>query len=302
MMRRLSYLLVLPLLLLSCAKEVESGWNGPVVELTFTTGELATRAGYDGTAEGEDRYNENLISWVDLFFYPDGNTSADATYHVFRQSGKRFSDVMRLELTSEQVNSLIFPSSPDDIRNCTVVAFVNYPSGSILGDRTDLEGTDLASLEQIEVKTDFVMPANHRQPRFLMTGRANLALRGRAQVVAATGTIELRRYACKLTVGVDVSDPVEVTLSSGAVEKWQVCAPPSRLKGWPRPISGWTRCTARGCPARRRASPPNPSFRSGGPPRSGRTERRRDGRQLFLLPGQCDDLCLYRERGDAHVL
>ena len=50
---------------LSCEKQ-ESGWNGPVIELTLDTGgELATRAGSDGTQDGVDRYNENLISWED---------------------------------------------------------------------------------------------------------------------------------------------------------------------------------------------------------------------------------------------
>ena len=207
------------LLSASCRKEEDATpWNGPVIELTLQTGDglltrsgnpEGTKAGADGTKEGEDKYNENLISWVEFFFYPDGKTDEDATYHLYRSSGKRRSDVMRLELTSEQVNSIIFPSAPDDIRNCTVFALVNYPK-TLVEDENDLTGTSLSELENLMVTSDFVSPANHRQSRFVMSGKADLSLRGRAQVVAATGTVNLERYACKMTVGVDVSSEVKV--------------------------------------------------------------------------------------------
>ena len=215
MMRRLTYFLLLLLLIfISCTRD-DFGGESRYIELTLTTGgEIDTKAGADGVKEGTDRYNENLISWVDFFFYPGGETDKDATYHVYRVSGKRRSDVMRIELTSEQVNSIIFPTTPEDIRNCTVVAFVNYP-GTLVDDEDDLSGTSLPELEAITVSTDFVSPENHRQANFMMSGRANLALRGRAQVVAASEHIDLSRYACKLTVGIDVAQDVLV-----GNEKW----------------------------------------------------------------------------------
>ncbi len=219
MIRRLSYLLLPLLLLLSCTKE-EAVWDGPVLEIAlFTPDDPVTRAGADGTQDGINRYNENLISWVDFFFYPDGKTDQDATYHVRRTSGKQRSDVMRIELTSEQVNSVIFPSTPEDIRNCTVFALVNYPT-VLVEDEEDLSGTSLTVLEALKVESDFVSPSNHRQARFLMSGKSSMTLRGRAQVVAGTTTIDLLRYACKLTVGVDVSDVVEVDLPEGRKETW----------------------------------------------------------------------------------
>lgn len=226
-MRRLSYLLLPLLLLLSCSKEEkEGGWDGPVIELTLVTPvDMETRAGSDGTQDGINKYNENLISWVDFFFYPGGETDADATYHVRRTSGKQRSDVMRIELTSEQVNSIIFPSAPEDIRTCTVFAVVNYPGTLVAeaaeGGEEDLSGTSLTALEALTVQTDFVSPANHRQPNFMMSGRVELTLRGRTQVVAAAATIDLRRYACKLTVGVDVSDAVTVSLGEAKTETWR---------------------------------------------------------------------------------
>ena len=208
---RLSYLLLpLALLLFSCNKEDGSGWDGPVIELhLFTGGEMETKAGADGVKEGVDKYNENLISWVDFFIYPNGDTDSDATFHYRHISGKRRSDVVRIELTSEQVNTLIFPTVPDDIRTATVFAIVNYPD-DLVEDENDLSYTSLPELQSRTVTTDFVSPANHRQTRFMMSGQIDITLRGRAQVVAASGTIELSRYASKLTVGVNVANEVTI--------------------------------------------------------------------------------------------
>ena len=205
---RLSYLLLPLVLLLSCNKEEGSEWDGPVIELHLFTGEsLQTRVGTEGFKEGVDKYNENLISWVDFFIYPGGDTDSDAAFHYRHVSGKRRSDVVRIELTSEQVNTLIFPSQPDDIRTATVFAVVNYPD-DLVEDESDLSHTSLPEIKSRTVTTDFVTPANHRQTRFMMSGEVELTLRGRAQVVAASGTIELDRYACKMTVGVKVADEV----------------------------------------------------------------------------------------------
>jgi len=211
MLRRLSYRLLLPLLLLfSCTKEEDGGWDGPVIEITLNTGDgLETRAGADGTKEGVDRYNENLISWVDFFIYPGGDTDSDATFHYRHESGKRRSDVVRIELTSDQVNTIIFPSSPEDIRTAKVFAVVNYPD-LLVEDENDLSHTSLPELGARTVSSDFVSPSNHRQTRFMMSGEADLTLRGRAQVIAASATIDLARYACKMTVGVSIADEVTV--------------------------------------------------------------------------------------------
>jgi len=213
-MRRILHIMLPLLMLLSCTRESPVPEN-QIIELTLTTGgEMDTRAGADGVKDGEDTYNENLISWVDLFFYPAGETGADAVYHIRRESGKRRSDVMRIELTSEQVNSVLFPSAPSDVRTCTVFAVVNYP-GTLVADEEDLSGTSLTALGSLVVTDDFVSPSNHRQNHFLMSGQADLNLRGRAQVVAASGQIDLARYACKITLGVDVASEVVVGL-----EKW----------------------------------------------------------------------------------
>lgn len=214
-MRRLSYLLLPLLMLFSCVSEPQH-IEEQVIQLTLATG-LDTRAGYDGTMPGQEDYNETLISWVDFFFYPNGNTSENAVYHIrFDRQAlnlKSGLDHISISVNSDLVNSVLFPTTPLDVRHCTVFALVNYP-GTLVTDENDLSGTSLQALEQITVASDFVTE-NHLQERFLMSGQQVITLRGRSQMVAATGTIYLRRYAAKITVGVKVED--EVTTANGEV-------------------------------------------------------------------------------------
>lgn len=209
MMRRLSYIFVLVLLVASCAKdgrEVPQEWDGPVIELNIVSdGMDYTKA----TMDGVDEYNENLIDKVDLYFYPNGDTESPATYHVALQDlNKRRSAALRLEVTTDIINTYIFPSA-DNIRSCTVFAVVNWPE-DVLED--DLSKTSLLQLRQKVTTADFrgdpAITDFQKQDNFLMSGLVGISLRGRTQTVAATGTIPVYRYACKLTVGVNVADEV----------------------------------------------------------------------------------------------
>ena len=215
MMRRLTYAFAILAVLscVSCVRTLDSDWDGPGIELTLTCDDspLETKAGINGTRDGVDRYNENLIDMVDFFFYPgeEPDRTADATFHVRLQSGKRYSDVFRIELTSEDVNTRIFPTYPDNVRKATVFAVVNYP-GRLVYNETTLAGTSLDELESILMTTDFVSPEDHRQDKFVMSGTSVINLRGRSQIMAAIGSIDLARYACKMTVGVSVAERVEL--------------------------------------------------------------------------------------------
>lgn len=212
MMRRLSYILLFVLFAASCAKEGRmEPWDGPVIELTLVSDDLLTsKAGSAGTQDGDDDYNENIITHVDFFFYPDGRTDQPATYHIRKTSGKRRSDVFRLEMDWETINEKLFPHE-GDIRSCTVIAYANYPS-VIVTDETDLSGTTIQHLNSLPIETDFVKSggSSHFQTDFIMSGAVALSLRGRNQVIAAAGTIQLTRYASKLTVGVNVATQVSV--------------------------------------------------------------------------------------------
>ena len=200
MMGRVKYLLLGMILLAACAKE-QAAWDGPVIEFTLRCNDpVETKA---IIPEGAN-FNEDLISWVDFFFYPGGKTSSNATYHVRLESGKTVSDVFRLEFTSEEMNTLIFPTAPVDTRTATVFALANCPESLLAG----LSNASLDKLYSVVASSDFLTPTYHLQERFLMSGTTTITLTGRSQAMAASGNIGLERYAAKLTVGINVQEQV----------------------------------------------------------------------------------------------
>lgn len=215
MMGRVKYLLLGMILLAACTKE-QAAWDGPVIEFTLRCNDpVETKA----IIPKDANYHEDLISWVDFFFYPGGNTSSNATYHIRLESEKTVSDVFRLEFTSEEMNTLIFPTAPVDTRTATVFALVNCPASLLEG----LSNASLDRLYSVVASSDFLTPTYHLQERFLMSGITTITLTGRSQAMAATGSIDLERYAAKLTVGVNVQEQVEFRDTSKGV--WVVWEP-----------------------------------------------------------------------------
>lgn len=212
-MRRLAYLLLLPLLFLSCAKEREmaSQWDGPVIELTLSCDDLdMTKAGLDDVRDGDNDYFENVVKWVDFYFYPiypegDGHSIT----HPYHKRIELTNNVLtfRIEVTSNQVNNQIFPTD-----ECEVFALVNVPDEKL----NDLDDFSLASLYSVLETTDFEKKTdsfNHRQSQFMMSGLQKLQLSdegGRTAKVVSKGIVPVARYACKLTLGIKVDDIVSV--------------------------------------------------------------------------------------------
>lgn len=207
MIRRLSYCILAALLLIACNGVEPDAPKGPYIELKVQCNELPeTKDGYNGTMDGVDRYNENLISYVDFFFFPGTEATGHATFHVRKESGQRNFDVFRIDnIDSDVINSRIFPVIPNDVRDAIVFAVANYP-GTMVADESDLSAYTMEYLEGLRVTTDFVTP--ERQPSFVMTGQAALEFRGRNQIMAATGSVQLSRLACKMTVAVKIDEMV----------------------------------------------------------------------------------------------
>ena len=218
-MKKLSYGLLSALLLLSaCAKETgeESQWDGPVLELNVACLEPTglTKAGISGTEAGENSYHENEIKSVDFFFYPGGATSEPATYHIrYNNLGKRGNAVFRVELSTNDVNYKIFPAQ-SGITEATVYALANLPNSLMaeLDLLEDQEETSMDRIGQLMTTTDFVGSTytNHRQDQFIMSGTATITLTGRSHKMVAQGLVGLERYACKITVGIKMDNPMAV--------------------------------------------------------------------------------------------
>ena len=220
-MQRFSYALVFLLLLVSCRREDLSSL-GTHLEITLDCAPASNTKAEDGEAEvypeeGVDvLLHENLLSTVDLFFYPGNEVTSDAVYHVFKSygKGKLKSDILRLSVDSELINNVLFPSQKQ-ITQCYVFAVVNYPGTLVETDEQGndiLTGTSLSDLEAITVSTNFITSDteenSHYQSKFMMSGSSVMSLRGRNQILAGSASIELQRYACKMTVGVKVAPQV----------------------------------------------------------------------------------------------
>lgn len=234
MRRFLSYGLVL-LLLAACAKEeenVEHVWDGPVMELSLQVrSDVETKADDDQEEEGtsseaydqpgENMYHENDIKWVDFYFYPGGKTSSQATYHRREELKKLTRDhtAFRFELTTKIINDRIFPVADEvegEKMQTVVFALVNVDK-SLLDSQDD---TSLESLKSILQTTNFeqvTTTENHRQQSFMMSGQTVITLKGRTrkEVIEDEGsTIQLERFACKITVGIKTRDQMEIPLKN----------------------------------------------------------------------------------------
>ena len=165
------------------------------------------------TEDGETRFNENLIKSVDFFFYP-GNTpgsSTDAVHHhrvdldedPVSYVGGQWEATFTLVLTKVAAEQ-IFTAANN--MQATVYAVVNYggdftPGGS-------LSGTSLSELAATAITNDFAATeSNYLQDSFLMDGKTVITY-DESEPVSASGTIDARRFAAKLTTAVSVANQV----------------------------------------------------------------------------------------------
>ena len=166
-------------------------------------------------ADGETRFNENLIKSVDFFFYP-GETpasDADAVYHhrvdldedpVIYTEGQ-WEATFNIVLT-RVVAEQIFTAANN--MKATVYAVVNYSGDLAPGDSMD--GTSLSELAATAVITDFASTEKeYIQNSFLMDGKTVITYDESAPI-SASGTIKARRFAAKMTTAISVAS--EVTL------------------------------------------------------------------------------------------
>ena len=203
-MRWLSHILlfVVVLLLGSCVDPLVKVEENANVKLKLVCDEsVLTKAGTDGTQAGVDSYNENLIDWVDFFFFPkDANASTEAIAYFHRKAGSTSEHEFQLT-----VDPGVF--SDEDQGKALVFVLVNYPGG----DELYGEGAELPTLSELfswSVTTEFDKPyteANNKQTRFLMSSGNWIVLTKDANGVCEQ-EISLLRYACKMTVDVKVAE------------------------------------------------------------------------------------------------
>lgn len=159
--------------------------------------------------DGEKPYNENLIKSVDFLFYPGSNPD-DETDAVYRIRKELTSDPMQpgeWEATfnlviKKEVIGLIF--NEENANQGTILALVNF-GASFSEDLSQTSKTDLAGRR---IVLDFALnEVNYIQPTFLMDGRTVVTYDPDA-TPNAVGEIEVKRFASKLTVALNLVDEV----------------------------------------------------------------------------------------------
>ena len=191
-------------LLCGCVEPLEPGTGRSIALTVFCEEATQTKAEVDGV----NNYNENLISWVDFFFFPGENPTGDAVLHTRVVSGDTKQASFQVKVSLSDVDAL-FPTA-GNTRTATVLAVANSPR-TLVTDENDLSGITLAYLNAQVFEADFTAPSDHRQPRFLMCGQQVLTLSasGREAELVSSGSIRLKRLASKLTVSVHVADLIE---------------------------------------------------------------------------------------------
>jgi len=209
MWRRLHIvLLMVAILLTGCAREVVPIGLETGIKITVKCGDtFQTKA---DTREGVKDFNENLIKSVDFLFYPGTSPSADADA-VFRVRKVLDKDPMgetapwetTFDLViKKDVIGLIFTEANDN--KAYVYALVNCEE-SLLEDLSQTSRTDLASKR---IVTDFAAGETaYVFPQFLMDGGTVVQYDADA-TPNVDAEIEVRRFASKLTLGVNVASTV----------------------------------------------------------------------------------------------
>lgn len=190
-------LLLAPALLLGtgCGQDLdlpESRVPDNCIELTL--GGLHPSLGTKATIEGDDAYNENLVSTVDCFFYPDGQTGSPA---VFTALGRGAEAVQQGDETVYKVKVFFTDADAQKIfgstvsGTCEVFVICNAP----LSYGTD---TSVGALKELVVENDFT--AQTVQDNFVMSADApgTVTLTTDGDHRSAAGRVEVSRAAAKI--------------------------------------------------------------------------------------------------------
>ena len=213
-MKKIRSILALALLCmmpLSCLQESGIQTEDPEGEgivLDIRCLDPQTRAGMNGVRDGENDWNENLLSTLDVFFYPEGKTNQDAVLHQRFTPGESDGDASVTTYTTDSfVSSTLAPGANTSF---WVYVVANYP-GTMVSDESNLSGTSVPALKALPLSCDFSAASGHLQDSFVMDGLAQVTGVQKNKRLIAKGLVKLRRLASKISVQLNIKDTVQVT-------------------------------------------------------------------------------------------
>lgn len=150
---------------------------------------------------GDDDYNENKLTTIDYFLYPEGETDSNA-YMKGRvtMNGRTLYNVL---VNTTQLAHLFAGSTVGS--HCDVYAIANYP-----GPITDFDSaSDTTSLRNLALSNHFNSATV--QSDFVMSGAARATIIDKNKTKAADATVTLNRTASKITFECRVASSVTIT-------------------------------------------------------------------------------------------
>lgn len=184
---------------ISCQKESDftgtPELEGGGIQLHFVCAGQDTKV----TMPGEDAYNENTLTTIDYFLYPEGQTGSNAYLHGrVTMNGRTSYNVL---VNTSQLSALFAGAAAGN--RCDVFAIANYPT------EITSANTDVATLRNLALSTHFngfTTPTN-----FVMCGQSQVAVINKNKTKAAEGTITLDRAAAKISFECRLVESVTIT-------------------------------------------------------------------------------------------
>lgn len=168
--------------------------EGGGIVLNFVCAEQGTKT----TMDGEDEYNENTLTTIDYFLYPEGQTGSNAYLHGrVTMSGRTSYNVL---VNTTQLGALFAGAAVGN--HCDVFAIANYPT------EITTANTDVETLRNLALTTHFngfTTPTN-----FVMCGQSKATIINKNKTKAAEGTVTLTRAAVKVTFECHLAENVTI--------------------------------------------------------------------------------------------
>lgn len=197
--------------LLSCVKDLtyEEMTEGEGIVLDFLCVAPTSRAGMNGTKDGEDQWNENYINTLDVFFYTQSGTGDCILHKRFTPDNRSGKATVTVYTDDATVNTIV----PEGNTSFWVYAVANYP-GTLVADENNLSGTSIDDLKDKSLFCNFSAPVNasypHRQDSFVMDGLAQVSSIDKTKRLVAKGSVDMKRVAAKITVQLNIADGIEI--------------------------------------------------------------------------------------------
>lgn len=217
--------------LASCVKasvEKFDDFTGEGILLKLETGDLEISTKADSTRPGDDdgSFNENVLGTaVDVFFFPENASDATAALKSL-QATVRAGGYVQIPVSMGDLYTIFGGTVAGSKSDVFIVA--NYNGATSIDHTQHYTLGELKSLELAKAQW-----GTFPQSNFVMTGKSTLTLTDASSNTPASGTIQMKRVAAKLTFKLTVANEIVVenitrdqegTITKKSLDRWSPVA------------------------------------------------------------------------------